>query len=114
MREMFQGTQHGLETECRIGREALWSRQIKAISFDIIKTILLIHSSVNCAQNMPKQFNPIEFMTSFTFLQENKRPQAIKAHIPTKYNMSSTQDKYYLQQHQWIRKLFMDLKFLMN
>ena len=64
MREMLQGTQHGLETECRTGREALWRRQSKAISFDIIKTVLLIHSSVNCAQNIPKQFNPIEFMTS--------------------------------------------------
>lgn len=68
MREMLQRTQHGLETEYRTGRGALWRRQIKAISFDIIKTILLIHSSVNCAQNMSKQFNPIEFMTSFTFL----------------------------------------------
>lgn len=37
----------GFETECRIGREALW-RQIKAVLFDIIKTtILSIHSSVN-------------------------------------------------------------------
>ena len=89
MREMLQGTQHGLETEFRIGREALWRRQIKAILFDIIKTILSIHSSVNCAQNMSKQFNPIGFMTSFTFLKKNKRPQAIKPHIPTKYNMSS-------------------------
>ena len=78
---MLQGTQHGLETEFRIGREALWRRQIKAILFDIIKTILSIHSSVNCAQNMSKQFNPIGFMTSFTFLKKNKRPQTIKPHI---------------------------------
>ena len=57
MRGPLRGTQQGLGAECRrCGREALQRRQINAILLDITETILLIHSSVNCVQNMSKHF----------------------------------------------------------